>query len=70
MLRLTRRRWVSGRSYVDCVVNGVPMKAFVDCGAQMTIMTVMMGPPLLEDCQLLHPIPRVGRVLFQSSTMY
>ena len=26
--------------YVDSVVNGVPMKAFIDCGAQMTVMTV------------------------------
>lgn len=25
--------------YVDCKVNGVPLKAFVDTGAQMTIMT-------------------------------
>ena len=26
--------------YVESVVNGVPMKAFVDCGAQMTVMSV------------------------------
>lgn len=25
--------------YVSCQVNGIPLKAFVDCGAQMTIGT-------------------------------
>lgn len=26
--------------YIDCQINGVPLKAFVDCGAQMTISKI------------------------------
>ena len=36
--------------YIECKVNGVPMKAFVDSGAQMTIM----NPETAERCGLLR----------------
>jgi DNA damage-inducible protein 1 len=40
--------------YVDSVVNGVPMKAFIDCGAQMTVMTVQTA----ERCGIMRLVDR------------
>jgi predicted aspartyl protease len=40
--------------YVDAVVNGIPMKAFVDCGAQMTIMTVATA----QKCGIMRLVDR------------
>lgn len=39
--------------YVPCQVNGIPLKVFVDCGAQATISTWESGmpsPPKLCGC--------------------
>ena len=47
--------------YVDSEVNGVAVKAFVDSGAQMTIMSQpcaeRLGLSRLIDYRSLHPIP-------------
>ena len=40
--------------YVDSEVNRVPMKAFIDCGAQMTVMTVATA----ERCGIMRLVDR------------
>ena len=46
--------------YVDCEVNGFPIKAFVDSGAQVTIMSKptaqRLGLMRLIDYSLSHPV--------------
>jgi len=46
--------------YVDCEVNGFPIKAFVDSGAQVTIMSQptaeRLGLMRLIDYSLSHPV--------------
>ena len=38
--------------YVQCLLNNVPLKAFVDTGAQMTVMTVQCA----KKCNLLEVV--------------
>jgi DNA damage-inducible protein 1 len=40
--------------YINCNVNGVPMKAFVDSGAQMTILSENAA----RHCNVMHLVDR------------
>jgi hypothetical protein len=45
--------------YIDCLVNGVPVKAFVDSGAQVWDSILMkkatiMSPDCAKNCNIIH----------------